>query len=75
MAVTGTVSSVQMVLLFQDGVDAKGNMKLEKKVYKNVAATAKSEDVYEVAKALSDLQMKSLAGVQHLIVNDLAAQE
>ncbi|KIV54274.1 hypothetical protein AM501_18640 [Aneurinibacillus migulanus] len=72
MAVTGTVSSVQMVLLFQDGVDGKGNVKLAKKVYKNVAKTAKPEDVYEVAKALADLQMLSLAGVQHIIANDLA---
>ncbi|KIV52034.1 DUF1659 domain-containing protein [Aneurinibacillus migulanus] len=72
MAVTGTVSSVQMVLLFQDGVDGKGNVKLAKKVYKNVAKTAKPEDVYEVAEALADLQMLSLAGVQHIIANDLA---
>lgn len=72
MAVTGTVSSVQMVLLFQDGVDGKGNVKLAKKVYKNVATTAKPEDVYEVAEALADLQMLSLAGVQHIIANDLA---
>jgi hypothetical protein len=71
MAVTGRKADVQVVLLFQDGLDGKGNAKMLKKVYKNVTPTTTQEDIYEIASALAGLQTLPFAGVQQVVSNEL----
>ncbi|MFT9847366.1 DUF1659 domain-containing protein [Aneurinibacillus sp. REN35] len=74
MAVTSSVSGIQLVLLFQDGVDVKGRMKLAKKVYKNIATTATPIAIHEAATALAKLQTLPLAGVQQLVTTDVVEE-
>ncbi|GEN36526.1 MULTISPECIES: DUF1659 domain-containing protein [Aneurinibacillus] len=74
MAVTGRTTEVQMVLLFQDGVDAKGNVKLAKKIYKNVAPSVSGDDIHEIANALAGLQTLPFAGVQQVVVSELTEE-
>lgn len=74
MAITSSVSGMQLVLLFQDGVDVKGKMKLVKKVYKNIATTATPVAIHEAATALAELQTLPLAGVQQLVTADVVKE-
>ncbi|MBN6188413.1 DUF1659 domain-containing protein [Aneurinibacillus sp. BA2021] len=74
MAATHSISDMQMILLFHDGVDARGRAKLVKKVYRNVAATATHTAVYEAAQALADLQTLPLAGVQQVTTADVMGE-
>jgi hypothetical protein len=71
VAVTEKVTGMQLVLLLEDGVDEKGKMKVNKKVYKNVKSTASREDVYAVASALAGLQSRPLIAVQQTVEHEL----
>ncbi|AMA73712.1 MULTISPECIES: DUF1659 domain-containing protein [Aneurinibacillus] len=71
MAVKENVKAMQMVLLFEDGMDAKGDMKVTKKTYKNLALTVSQEDIWEVANALGALQTLPLVGVYQIVEREL----
>lgn len=74
MAIISVPKNARMILILQDGVDAKGNPRLVNKALGKVKTDVLSQDLYDVATAISGLQTLTFAGVQQSVVNELNVQ-
>lgn len=74
MAIITVPKNARMILILQDGVDAKGNPRLLNRVLGKVKTEVLPQDLYDVATAISGLQTMTFAGVQQSLVNELNVQ-
>lgn len=74
MAIVTLPKSARMLLILQDGVDAKGNPRLVTRVLGKVKTGVLPQDLYDVATAIGSLQTMAFVGVQESLVNELNVQ-
>lgn len=74
MAIVTVPKNARLLLVLQDGVDAKGNPRLVNRTLGKVKAGVLPQDLYDVANAIGGLQTLSLVGVQESVVNELTVQ-
>ena len=55
MAITKVLTSSSLTIKISNGVDSKGNTVYKSKSFSNIKPTANIDNVYAVAKALSDV--------------------
>ena len=64
MAVNAEMIDSQLQLIFEDGIDLKGNAVYRTKSFNNVKTTATSEQLHTVANALEPLQQLVLSTIE-----------
>ncbi|WP_173916644.1 DUF1659 domain-containing protein [Halobacillus sp. Marseille-Q1614] len=64
MAVSADKINTQLQLVFEDGLDGKGNVKYRRKTFGNVKMEATEEQLYQVAVALESLQQDLLSTIE-----------
>lgn len=74
MAIVTLPKNARLLLVLQDGVDAKGNPRLVNRTLGKVKADALPQDLYDVANVISSLQTLTFVGVQTSVVSELNVQ-
>ncbi|RBP58069.1 uncharacterized protein DUF1659 [Alkalibaculum bacchi] len=70
MPVQANVSNLKLQLMYNYGVDDKGNVITKSKTYSNINNTVTDQVKYDVAVAIAALQAHALEGV-HVIQDNL----
>jgi hypothetical protein len=67
MSIVTAPETAQLVLVLQDGVDAKGNPRIKRKKFGAIRATATSQEVYDTASAIASLQTLSFLRAEQVV--------
>lgn len=74
MAVISTPVDSKLKISVQTGLDEEGNVILRTRSYNNVKTTASNEDLMDVARQLSDLQIHPVNAIYKVIESELVEE-